>query len=352
MMFCITYTLSCICIFIPFLPILLVGRSLGGISTSILFSAFESWLVSSSNTAGLLDSDLSRIMGRASLVNGFVAAGAGVVSNQLVSFSHNFGSPFILSGAILVLAWFVIAGSWSENYGSIGSDSSAQNEGIFKLKRLSEAWGIVRRDKILLVLGLTQTCFEGSMYLFVFIWVPSLQEASHSSNILPLPLGYIFSSFMISMMLGSLLYTAITSYVLHGSNTSTGDDSLLLHAKLSSLVCATSGFALAASISTRDERIRFWCFCAFEACVGMYYPVQGMLRGRLIANEHRATLSSLFRVPLNMFVVVSILTGVSSARYAVLSSSSCMLGLSAIATGLVIVKHAEESHRRSPREIS
>jgi len=107
------------------------------------------------------------------------------------------------------------------------------------------------------------------------------------------------------------------------------------------LVCAVSALALAASISSQDEKIRFWCFCAFEACVGMYYPVQGMLRGSLISNEHRATLSSLFRVPLNVFVVVSLLTGVSSARYAVLSASSGMLGLSAIMTGLIILNHAD-----------
>ncbi|GAV99775.1 major facilitator superfamily transporter domain-containing protein 5 [Lentinula edodes] len=67
-----------------------------------------------------------------------------------------------------------------------------------------------------------------------------------------------------------------------------------------------------------------------------------MLRGTLIPNEHRATLSSLFRVPLNVFVVVSLLTGVSSARYAVLSASSVMLGFSAIMTGLVIVNHADK----------
>lgn len=148
-----------------------------------------------------------------------------------------------------------------------------------------------RLDKVLLVLGLTQTCFEGSMYLFVFLWVPSLQEATRSLDVLPL--GYIFSAFMISMMLGSLLYTAITSYLLttKPSGSSTNENSLVLHAKLSSLVCAASGLALAASVSSSDEKVRFWCFCAFEACVGMYYPVQGMLRGTLISNEHRATVS-------------------------------------------------------------
>jgi MFS transporter, MFS domain-containing protein family, molybdate-anion transporter len=168
-------------------------------------------------------------------------------------------------------------------------------------------------DPILLVLGLTQTIFEGSMYLFVFIWVPTLQESSLDPT--SLPLGYIFSAFMVSMMLGSLLYTYITAHWFPPSSapgspkharsasvaslSTQGDSSLALHAQLSSLVCAAAAVTFAACVSVgkgkgeQGEHLKFWAFCLFEACVGMYYPVQGMLRGSLIANEHRATVSPL-----------------------------------------------------------
>ncbi|KAF9447211.1 DUF791-domain-containing protein [Macrolepiota fuliginosa MF-IS2] len=330
--FCVTYALACILILFPALPILLGGRLLGGISTSILFSAFESWLISSASAAGLPSADLSTIMGRATLVNGFVATGAGVFSNKLVASTGNFASPFIASGCLLVLAYFVISGTWLENYGSGGGSVTTD---VFQLERLGQAWRIVREDPMLLVLGLTQTCFEGSMYLFVFIWVPSLQQVTNYDG--TLPFGYIFSSFMVSMMIGSLLYTMIVAY----SKIKGVDSSLTTHAKLSSIVCAVSALALASSISSRSEEVRFWAFCAFEACVGMYYPVQGMLRGTLISNEHRATLSSLFRVPLNIFVVFSLLTGVSSARQAVLSGSAIMLAFSSLMTGAVIVNQSD-----------
>lgn len=131
------------------------------------------------------------------------------------------------------------------------------------------------------------------MYLFVFAWVPSLQEASPTNG--ALPLGYIFSAFMVSMMLGSLFYTFVTSAAPSQAPTTNlksgahADSKLTLHAKLSSLVCALGALALATSVSTDDMRIRFWAFCLFEACVGIYYPVQGMLRGVLVANDHRAT---------------------------------------------------------------
>ncbi|TFK48921.1 DUF791-domain-containing protein [Heliocybe sulcata] len=339
MIFCISYTLACVCILIPSLPILFLGRLMGGVSTSILFSAFESWLISDSSSKNIPQADLSNIMGRATLVNGFVATAAGVASNQLVSSTESFASPFVTSGGLLVLAWFVIGKLWTENYGAGGGTSSDSD--LFQVTRLGQAWKIVRQDPVLLVLGLTQTCFEGSMYLFVFLWVPSLQESKPSLSP-PLPLGYIFSCFMVSMMLGSLLYTSITSYSLHA------DSSIAIHAKLSSLVCAVSALALAISVKSHDEHVRFWAFCAFEACVGMYYPVQGMLRGTLISNEHRATLSSLFRVPLNIFVVVSLLTGVSSARQAVLTASSLMLAFSSIMTGSVVLPRVERQQPHEP----
>lgn len=379
--FCITYTLACVCIQFPYFPILLLGRIFGGVSTSILYSVFESWLISTSNSLALPQSDLSGIMGHASLVNGIVAAVAGVASNQLVASTSSFASPFVASASLLILAWVVIRGTWVENYGSGGGTNAATSDPL-QLRRLGEAWKIVRSglcselsvsihliddrtfsEPSLLVIGLTQTCFEGSMYLFVFNWVPSLQEAATPGTILPL--GYIFSSFMVSMMIGSLLYTSVVSICAlvdpTGYETGTnGDGPLALHAKLSSLVCAASALAFAVSIESKDEQIRFWAFCTFEACVGMYYPVQGMLRGTLISNEHRATvslafhvlmqarvdgrqppqLSSLFRVPLNVFVVVSLLTGVSSARYTVLTSCSLMLVASSIITGSFLVDHA------------
>ena len=53
---------------------------------------------------------------------------------------------------------------------------------------------------------------------------------------------------------------------------------------------AAAALAFAVSLACKEnEHVRFWAFCAFGACVGMYYPVQGMLRGRLISDEHRAT---------------------------------------------------------------
>lgn len=47
--YCLTYILSCITKHSPQYKILMIGRILGGIATSLLFSAFESWLVAEHN---------------------------------------------------------------------------------------------------------------------------------------------------------------------------------------------------------------------------------------------------------------------------------------------------------------
>jgi hypothetical protein len=81
-------------------------------------------------------------MGRATVVNGLVATGAGVLSNELVAATNNFLAPFVASAILLILAWFVIRGTWSENYGSGGG---VVDHDVFQIKRLGRAWNIVRR---------------------------------------------------------------------------------------------------------------------------------------------------------------------------------------------------------------
>ncbi|KIO25270.1 hypothetical protein M407DRAFT_75927 [Tulasnella calospora MUT 4182] len=328
--FCVAYAFACLCTLSSWIPILFAGRLVSGFATAILFSCFETWVVSASQSAGVSQAGLSTILGDAMLINGIAASVAGVVSNQLVAQVKTFTSPFMLSGVLLVASWFMIRKLWTENYGAQDASVGVGKWDILQLGRLRQAIDIVRRDPALLVLGLRQTCFEGSMYIFVFLWVPSMQEASPPNA--QLPLGYIFSAFMVSMMLGSVVYTSVVSHSLPRS-----DAPLVLHAKLASLNCLVASLALAISFSTSLPQTRFWSFCLFEACVGVYYPVQGMLKGSMISNDHRATLAALFRVPLNIFVTGIMLTGISENRQVVFSACSLVLAFSSLMTTFVIV---------------
>ncbi len=138
MVFCVTYAVACGVIQISSLPLLFAGRFLGGFSTAILFSCFESWLVSSANTLSLSSHDLSTILGQATLVNSIAATLAGIASNKLVEYSALLSSPFLASGVLLLLTLVVISTTWQENYG--GTGVSAGN--VLNIQHLSEAWAV------------------------------------------------------------------------------------------------------------------------------------------------------------------------------------------------------------------
>lgn len=121
------------------------------------------------------------------------------------------------------------------------------------------------------------------MYLFVFLWVPALQIVSHREE--DLPFGIIFSAFMCCMSFGSLVYS-------NASRSGPRESPVRRHASLASITCVIAAGALVVSAVSERLRYRFWAFCLFEVTVGMYFPILGTLRGHLIPDESRASVSA------------------------------------------------------------
>lgn len=139
------------------------------------------------------------------------------------------------------------------------------------------------------------------MYFFAFIWVPSLQEVSRLNDLLPL--GYIFASFMVSITTGSILYNTIVAR----SKIKGTYSSLTFHAKFSSVICAVSALTFAICVASSYEDWRYLAFLVFEICVGMYFPVQGMLRGMLISKDYQATVNkNVLRIKNSRMLIVSL----------------------------------------------
>jgi MFS transporter, MFS domain-containing protein family, molybdate-anion transporter len=113
--FCIAYALSCAAtIAAPSLPLLFAGRVLGGIGTSLLFSVFDSWMVTDFHNRHLEKKglNLSRTFGTMSTLNSVVAILSGVFSEWLVASKGTRKAPFAVSIGLLGLAWVVIYSQW------------------------------------------------------------------------------------------------------------------------------------------------------------------------------------------------------------------------------------------------
>lgn len=108
----------------------MLGRLLGGIATSLLFSVFESWLVAEHFHRGYDDSLLSQTFSKAVFFgNGLVAILSGLVGNLLVE-SMAFGpvAPFDAAATLLVIGAIVICYTWTENYGNSDSRVALQTQ--------------------------------------------------------------------------------------------------------------------------------------------------------------------------------------------------------------------------------
>ncbi|KAH6679578.1 hypothetical protein B0J14DRAFT_614727 [Halenospora varia] len=304
LIFCVTYSTACFSTLVPSLPALFFGRVFGGLSTSLMYSAFESWMVTEFHKRRIDHSgtSLSSMFGIMTTMNSIVAIVAGVLSEWLVQITGTRRAPFMASASLLTIAFWIIWAYWSENYGDSHTQSNppSLSSPSSHSPATKSVLQTILTDKRILTLGLASCFFEGSMYLFVFFWTPALKaahsqalpSANHSEN---LPYGMIFACFMASVMLGSLLFNLIIS-----------KHQLLAPSRLLTIIFATASSSLLVTIVLKSEVLTFWSFCVFELCVGMYWPSVGYLKGRFVEDGVRARVYGMLRIPLNVFVVVAL----------------------------------------------
>lgn len=253
------------------------GRVLGGISTSLLFSAFESWMVTEHRKRKFSEAQLERTFAIASMGNGLVAVVAGTAAQFAADLFGDIG-PFQLAILLTCVSLLFIL-PWEENYGDAEENF---------VETFSSGWDVVKSDLRVQLVGGIASLFEGAMYTFVFMWVPVMQ------GIVPggrenLPTGLVFSCFMMCISLGGSI-----SGLLNRFNAESVAVGILL-------VAAVAMFVPVVVPSS------FWfvfaAFLVFEVCVGMWFSASGTMRSRYFPNGVMSTVMNIFRVPLNILVV-------------------------------------------------
>ncbi|KAI0453781.1 hypothetical protein F5B21DRAFT_274347 [Xylaria acuta] len=286
MVYCVSYALSCFLTAVPVTPLLFLGRVLGGLSTSILFTVFDSWMVTNFRERKLADDgcDLTRTFAATSVVNGLAAISSGFVGEVLVWATGTRKSPFLMSVVLLWLALQAIWSRWVENFGVKASSEPTQTR--------PSVWSVLKTPSIL-ALAFASTMFDGSMNLFVFYWIPTLSSLHKASG--ELPYGVIYSSFMAASMAATLAFNIIM------------DKRIVKYSRLAVGVASVAAFCFAKLAGAKTEAGTFWLFCLLQACIGMFTPCVGYLKGRLIEDDARATVYGVMRVPFNILVIVSLL---------------------------------------------
>eukprot|EP01059_Diplonema_ambulator_P033026 TRINITY_DN6745_c0_g1_i1.p1 TRINITY_DN6745_c0_g1~~TRINITY_DN6745_c0_g1_i1.p1 ORF type:complete len:441 (+),score=138.31 TRINITY_DN6745_c0_g1_i1:44-1366(+) len=270
----VAYALCCISKHFNNFYVLMAGRLLGGFSTSILWSAFESWMVSEHNSRGFDGDWMGNTFSMMIAGNGLVAIVCGFAAQGAVQlYDGHPVAPFDLSLCCLILGTLIISFTWTENY---GDSTASQSQG------LARAWTVIKEDRKVFLLGLIQSMFEGAMYTFVFVWTPVLEELGE------VPHGFVFASFMISCSIGAIVFKTLST---HSST-----ESYMRY------VFIVAGLCMAGPVVTQNPLLIMLCFCVFEACVGIFWPSIMTLRSKYLPEEGRATVMNMFRIPLNAIV--------------------------------------------------
>ncbi|EGX90666.1 major facilitator superfamily domain containing protein 5 [Cordyceps militaris CM01] len=333
LLYCALYALTCLSMLSEDLRLLFAGRVAGGVSTTLLFSVFEAWMISDYHRRGLggptppaLDDEeeehvyeekgtarardvrrqgdeddgaagpisLDAVFSTMTTLSCIVAIVSGIIGDVLVSISGTRTWPFMAAMVCSIVAAAIISSTWRENYGREPNSDREANQ-----VHTDSRFAFLGDPKIL-ALGLTTCIFEGTMYLFIFFWTAALQSARDTSlssaAVAPasreLPFGLVFSSFMCTMLVGSALFS-------HLRAGSASNSDILLS------ILVIVGGCLGIVVNVRDERVLFLLFCIIEGCIGAYLPAMASLKSQLVDDGIRGRVYSVLRAPLNVFVVVA-----------------------------------------------
>eukprot|EP00960_Hanusia_phi_P029595 748050-Hanusia_phi.AAC.3 len=197
--FTILYTIGALSTKSSLLWVLILGRLAGGVGTSLLFSAPESWLVGEHNKKGYDGKWLGQTFGWAYAGDSLVAISAGQLAGAAAA-ARGPAGPFEISVVFLAAGALLAATTWKENVAPKRGDESSG-------PTIGDAWRVMLKDKKILLVGIVQALFEGAMYIFVLQWPPSLIAVVSNGQV---PFGKVFSCFMASCLIGSTLFGALS----------------------------------------------------------------------------------------------------------------------------------------------
>jgi len=347
----------------PFLSGLIVSRVVGGITTNLLSTVFETWLDTEYRNRGFAKEDYETLMRDSVVVSNLAAIASGYLAHIL---AESFGNTGPFEGAVTctAVAFAVIFFLWNENYGKLGQDNQEGEENKSKspLTQLNDTITFIRSDSRVLRVCITQGLTLGSLHIFIFLWSPLLKEFAAECNGSPWGLdsqgepayGLIFGAFMAAGVLGGLcssmvrrFVTFILSPLTKGSvpETVTVDDEEPVRAMdiefqgaLCYFLCALLLLApsLMPASGEHTFSIALFSFIAYEFSVGIYSPCEGVMRSIYIPPESRGSIMTVPSIIVNVAVALAVVSTEAISRQAalcfisVMMMSCCVLQLSLV----------------------
>jgi MFS family permease len=243
------------------------------------------------------------------------------ISENSIFHVGGYCGPFELAIICLLVGMVLIAVLWTENFGA-----DERGESTTVLEKFTTASRLLRTDRNTLLLCVVVSCFEGSMFAFVFNWTPALE-----SKTTPPPYGLIFALFMMSCMIGSSVATIV------------GNEINTIARLAVTFLLGVVAFSVISRVAGSEHFLMtsFVAFLIFEFCCGLYFPTVGVLKSEVVPEHIRGTMYNIYRVPLNCLVVGLLLSDISMVRCFVLCASLLTIALISV-MGISVNKRDSE----------
>jgi len=314
----------------PYFYGLIVSRVIGGITTNLLFSVFESWLVTEHRRRGYAEEKLETILRDSVILSNLAAIASGFLAEFL---AMKFGPVGPFEGAVTctAIALVLVSTMWRENYGS-------DVPGVQSVRGyMASAFETIVTDTNISRIGLIQGLTEGSLQTFVFLWSPALARfaANAPSNVLGLDgngepaYGLIFGAFMACGVGGGLsepYVRRVATYLVRDHDRRAGlrrRDTIIIDGEgevkpaaveflATGVYLACAGLLLVPYLLPADGKYSFsislLAFLVYEFMVGLYMPCEGVIRSIYMPTSSVCSVMTMLRVIVNIAVALGVIS--------------------------------------------
>ena len=171
---------------------------------------------------------------------------------------------------------------WEEN------EIRLENKTISKCYK--EAFIELKKRDVLTV-GLSESLTQGIQNLYLFLWTPVLLASTPGE----INVGFIFLCMVASIVCGSKIYEVCAIYLKLNYY-------YMLASCLFGIVLAFIGI-----FTINSFLLRVCLFTFLNGTSGLYSPTFSIIKYKVLEDKHRALLMNIFRIPLNIYIIVVLL---------------------------------------------
>ncbi|KAL8433275.1 hypothetical protein ACSSS7_004060 [Eimeria intestinalis] len=269
---------------------LMLARALGGVASSLLETAFESYAVCEHHSRGFSHASLDTLLAYASGGTGLVAVFSGLAAAASVKVLHDLRAPFTLGALVGAVCLLFILLLWRGGPAAgMPHEQTTRTHGtvvdclLNGRQAAEEAVQLFVTRQEARVCGLLQVGFEVPLDLFILLWADAVP--------LGLSQGVAFAALMVGLSAGSYLFILLTR-----------DLDVDLYRVISAAFFFGS-LALLGSIATTCNLRRFAAHMAFEVVIGILYPALSSLRAVVLPDSCRASATNVPRVVFNLLLL-------------------------------------------------